>query len=54
MLKGGDHPEAVADGLQDALKLNWRENSTKICVLIADGRFYILDRRIWIWFCKVK
>ena len=46
MLKGGDHPEAVADGLQDALKLNWRENSTKICVLIADGRFYILDRRI--------
>ena len=36
-LKGGDEPEAVADGLQAALKLNWREKSTKICVLISDG-----------------
>ncbi len=34
---GGDEPEAVADGLQDALKLSWRQKSTKICVLIADG-----------------
>ena len=34
---GGDLPEAVADGLHDALKLSWREKSTKICVLISDG-----------------
>ena len=34
---GGDLPEAVADGLQDTLKLSWREKSTKICVLISDG-----------------
>ena len=36
---GGDLPEAVADGLDGALKLNWREKSTKICVLISDGKF---------------
>ena len=36
---GGDLPEAVADALQDALKLSWRDKSTKICVLISDGRF---------------
>ena len=36
---GGDLPEAVADGLHEALKLSWRENATKICVLISDG-FY--------------
>jgi len=36
---GGDLPEAVADGLHDALKLNWRENATKICVLISDGLY---------------
>jgi Mg-chelatase subunit ChlD len=34
---GGDTPEAVADGLQETLKLSWREKSTKICVLISDG-----------------
>lgn len=34
---GGDAPEAVADGLHEALKLGWRENSTKICVLISDA-----------------
>lgn len=34
---GGDLAEAVADGLHDALELNWRENSTKICVLISDA-----------------
>lgn len=34
---GGDGPEAVADGLHAALKLSWRENATKICVLIADA-----------------
>ena len=37
IIKGGDQPEAVADGLHDALKLSWREKSTKICVLISDG-----------------
>ena len=34
---GGDRPEAIADALKDALELNWREDSTKICVLICDG-----------------
>ena len=34
---GGDGPEAVADALQDAYKLNWRDKSTKICVLISDA-----------------
>lgn len=36
-LGGGDLPEAVADGLNDALKLSWRTNSTKICILISDA-----------------
>ena len=34
---GGDTPEAVADALHDLLKLNWREESTKICVCISDA-----------------
>ncbi|OWF47447.1 uncharacterized protein LOC110454344 [Mizuhopecten yessoensis] len=34
---GGDFPEAVADALYDMLKLSWRENATKICVLISDA-----------------
>lgn len=34
---GGDGPEAVADGLHDVLKLSWRADSTKICVLISDA-----------------
>jgi len=34
---GGDTPEAVADGLHDALKLDYRPQATKICVLIADA-----------------
>ncbi|KAJ8309002.1 hypothetical protein KUTeg_013876 [Tegillarca granosa] len=34
---GGDTPEAVADGLHELLKLNWRSESTKIGVLIADA-----------------
>ncbi|XP_060062436.1 uncharacterized protein LOC132543000 [Ylistrum balloti] len=34
---GGDGPEAVADALHDMLKLSWRENATKICVLISDA-----------------
>lgn len=38
---GGDEPEAVADGLNDALNLNWREEATKICILISDGLFSI-------------
>jgi hypothetical protein len=37
---GGDTPEAVADGLQDALNLKWREKSTKICILISDGTYF--------------
>jgi len=32
---GGDGPEAVADGLHAVLKLSWRADSTKICILIA-------------------
>jgi len=34
---GGDLPEAVADGLDQALKLSWRQVSTKIVVLISDA-----------------
>lgn len=34
---GGDCPEAVVDGLHAALKLDWRENSTKVCLLISDA-----------------
>lgn len=34
---GGDIPEAVAEALDAALKLDWREGSTKICILITDG-----------------
>ena len=34
---GGDTPEAVADAWHALLKLNWRENATKICVHIADA-----------------
>lgn len=34
---GGDGPEAVADALHDVLKLSWRDEATKICVLISDA-----------------
>ena len=34
---GGDLPEAVADALHDVVRLRWRTNSTKICVLISDA-----------------
>ena len=34
---GGDTPEAVADALHDVLKLNWRDEATKICVCISDA-----------------
>ncbi|CAF3206819.1 unnamed protein product [Rotaria socialis] len=34
---GGDTPEAVADALHDILKLSWRSEATKICVLISDA-----------------
>jgi hypothetical protein len=34
---GGDGPEAVADGLHQATKLDYRPNATKIVVLIADA-----------------
>ena len=34
---GGDTPEAVADALHDVLKLNWREEATKICVCVSDA-----------------
>ncbi|XP_048735686.2 uncharacterized protein LOC125651138 [Ostrea edulis] len=40
---GGDTPEAVADALHDVLKLTWRENATKICVLISDAPPHGLD-----------
>ena len=36
---GGDIPEAIADGLRDALKeMSWREQATKVCVLITDTK----------------
>lgn len=34
---GGDGPEAVTAGMYDALHMDWREEATKICVLIADA-----------------
>ncbi|RNA30666.1 type A von Willebrand factor domain containing [Brachionus plicatilis] len=34
---GGDEPECVAEALHAALKLDWRENATKICILISDA-----------------
>ena len=34
---GGDEPECVAEALHAALKLNWREDATKICILISDA-----------------
>lgn len=34
---GGDAPEAVADALQDLLKLSWREDATKIGVCVSDA-----------------
>ena len=40
---GGDGPEAVADGLHATLKLSWRADSTKICVLISDAPPHGLD-----------
>ncbi len=40
---GGDGPEAVADGLHATLKLSWRVDSTKICVLISDAPPHGLD-----------
>lgn len=34
---GGDGPEAVVDGLHAALKLPYRPQATKVCILIADA-----------------
>jgi hypothetical protein len=34
---GGDTPEAVADALHAVLKLSWRPEAVKICVLISDA-----------------
>ncbi len=36
-LAGGDQAEALTDALHQLLKLSWREEATKICVLIADA-----------------
>ncbi|CAF3648481.1 unnamed protein product [Adineta steineri] len=40
---GGDVPEAVADALHDVLKLSWRPEATKICILISDAPPHGLD-----------
>lgn len=34
---GGDWAEAVADGLHEAITLNWRENAGKVIILIGDA-----------------
>lgn len=34
---GGDISEAVTDALNDVLKLTWRTDSVKICVLVSDA-----------------
>ena len=41
---GGDGPEAVADALHEVLKLSWRSEATKICILISDAPPHGLDR----------
>ncbi|CAF3378834.1 unnamed protein product [Rotaria socialis] len=41
---GGDLPEAVADALAAVLKLSWRPESTKICILISDAPPHGLDQ----------
>ena len=41
---GGDTPEAVADALHQVKKLQWRNDSTKICVFIADAPPHGLSR----------
>ncbi|CAF1284021.1 unnamed protein product [Didymodactylos carnosus] len=40
---GGDAPEAVADAMHDVLKLSWRAEATKICILITDAPPHGLD-----------
>lgn len=34
---GGDGPEAVTAGLQQALMMDWREPASKMVILIADA-----------------
>ena len=34
---GGDGPEAVTAALADALNMEWRQNASKMVVLIADA-----------------
>ena len=34
---GGDGPEAVADALYEVLRMEFRPNAAKVCVLIADA-----------------
>lgn len=34
---GGDGPESVACALHEALKSDWRKNSVRVCVVIADA-----------------
>jgi hypothetical protein len=34
---GGDGPEAVTAAMKEALDLDWRENASKITLLIADA-----------------
>ncbi|XP_068689763.1 uncharacterized protein [Montipora foliosa] len=41
---GGDGPESVACALHEATKLSFREDSTKMCVLIADAPPHGLGR----------
>ncbi len=34
---GGDGPEAQCDGLADALSAGWRDNATKVAILLTDS-----------------
>lgn len=34
---GGDGPEAVTAAMKEALELDWRENASRITLLIADA-----------------
>lgn len=40
---GGDTPEAIADALNDVVRLSWRSDATKICILISDAPPHGLD-----------
>lgn len=43
---GGDGPEAQCDALDDALNVNWRDESAKLVILIIDSPVGLTDALI--------